>query len=62
MPEISGVLTEAFAMIGFDDHPCSLKDETTIKFIDETAELLIEVRRTIVIQVATWSHPSKVGR
>ena len=45
VPEHAGFFAEAFAVIRGDDHPGPLENGTAIEFVDQPAELLIEVWR-----------------
>ena len=52
VPEHAGLFAEALAMIRRDDDPGSLEDGTAIELVDQSPELLIEIRDAIVVAVA----------
>ena len=54
--KIAGVLAEAFAMVRGDDQPGSLQSPAVFQFVDQLAELLIEIRDAIVISVGGKCH------
>ena len=52
MAEDAGMLAEALAVVGGDDHPGRLQDAPAAQLVDQSAELLVEVRDAIVVGVA----------
>ena len=53
VPEDAGLFAEALAVIRGDDDPGPLEDGTTSEFIDQTAELLVEIGDTVIVRVAS---------
>ena len=52
MPEHAGVFAEAFPVIGGDDDPGPPEDGAAVQFVDQPAELLVQVRDAVVVGIA----------
>ncbi len=61
--EHAGMFAETLAVVRDDDEPGPVEDGTTLELVDQPSQLLIEVRDTIVVSVASQSDllPAKAG-
>ena len=52
MAEDAGMLAEALAVVGGDDHPGRFEDRTSTELVEQSAQLFIEVRDAVIVGVA----------
>ena len=49
MPEDAGMLAKALAVVPGDNHPGSIENPSSLQFVDQPAELLVQVRDAVVV-------------
>ena len=52
MEKDARLFTEALAVVRRDDQPGRFKDATALQFVDQPAQLLVQIRDAVVIGVA----------
>jgi hypothetical protein len=51
MTEDTGMLAEALAVVGGNDHPCRLEDCAPLQLVEQSTQFFIEVRDAVIIGV-----------